>query len=99
MIVRRLNRPCAKWHLVKLLVIKTSVIPAKAGIQILILDPRFGFGFLRRPTSCVHAVVRGDDSFSKSYSLDSCLSPGMTAKLKCHCPLPPFFKGGEIPST
>jgi len=28
-----------------------------------LLDTRFGFGFLRRSTSCVHAVVRGYDAF------------------------------------
>ena len=46
------------------------------------LDPRFGFGFLRRPvaarafTTCVHAVVRGDDP-DEEFSIKK-------AKLKCH---------------
>jgi len=29
------------------------------------LDPGLGFGFLRRSTSCIHAVVRRDDAVSK----------------------------------
>ena len=29
------------------------------------LDPGLGFGFVRRSTSCIHAVVRRDDAVPK----------------------------------
>ena len=31
------------------------------------MDSRLGFGILRRPNSCIHAVVRGNDEAYNSY--------------------------------